>query len=126
MDLHDRETCLKVFSIHLKNAEITLAKEDFLQADEQLSKAIELLDDTHLFEKGKKLRQRGEIRFKKGEILNAEDDLQESVATFEAVLKQAEARRWTIRKRYFCSLLSLFCSSMTKEELDRNRDSELT
>lgn len=34
MDLNDRETCLKVFSIHSKNAEINLQKEDYLNADE--------------------------------------------------------------------------------------------
>jgi hypothetical protein len=34
LDLSDRETCLKVFSIHSKNAEINLQKEDYLNADE--------------------------------------------------------------------------------------------
>lgn len=33
LDLNDKETCLKVFSIHSKNAEINLAKEDYLNAD---------------------------------------------------------------------------------------------
>lgn len=40
MDLNDRETCLKVFSIHSKNAEINLHKEDYLNADEELTKGI--------------------------------------------------------------------------------------
>jgi len=33
LDLNDRETCLKVFSIHSKNAEINIQKEDYLNAD---------------------------------------------------------------------------------------------
>ena len=33
LDLNDREKCLKVFSIHSKNAEISLDKEDYLTAD---------------------------------------------------------------------------------------------
>ena len=33
VNLDDREKCLKVFSIHSKNAEISLDKEDYLTAD---------------------------------------------------------------------------------------------
>lgn len=33
LDLNDREMCLKVFSIHSKNAEISLDQEDYLTAD---------------------------------------------------------------------------------------------
>lgn len=62
----DKEKCLKIFSIHSKNAEISLDKEDYLYADESVSEAIDLLDDDNLFEKGKKYRERGEIKFKKG------------------------------------------------------------
>jgi hypothetical protein len=66
--------CLKVFSIHSKNAEICLEKEDYLYADDSLSDAIDLLGEEDLFEKGRKLRERGEIKFKKGEVINAEKD----------------------------------------------------
>ena len=66
INLNDREKCLKVFGIHTKNAEISLDKEDYLTADEALREAIELLTDDDEFEKGVKIRQRGEIKFKKG------------------------------------------------------------
>ena len=55
-----------MFSIHAKNAEICLEKEDFLNADDELTEGIDMLDDSDLFLKAKKLRQRGEIRFQKG------------------------------------------------------------
>lgn len=66
MDLQDKETCLKIFSIHSKNAEINIEKEDYLNADDEITKSIELLDDSDLFTKAKKIRERGEIKFKKG------------------------------------------------------------
>lgn len=56
MDLNDRETCIKVFSIHSKNAEINLHKEDYLNADEEITKGIEMLDDSDIFNKAKKIR----------------------------------------------------------------------
>ena len=66
--------CLKVFSVHSKNAEISLEKEDYLEADDALTEAIEMLGDDNEFEKAKKIRERGEIKFKKGEIIQAEKD----------------------------------------------------
>ena len=45
VNLDDREKCLKVFSIHSKNAEISLDKEDYLTADEELTRAIEFLTE---------------------------------------------------------------------------------
>lgn len=68
MDLNDRETCIKVFSIHSRNAEINLQKEDYLNADEEITKGIEMLEDSDIFNKAKKIRERGEIKFKKGEV----------------------------------------------------------
>jgi hypothetical protein len=56
MDLSDRETCIKVFSIHSRNAEINLLKEDYLNADEELSRGIDMLDDSDVFTKAKKIR----------------------------------------------------------------------
>ena len=68
LDKNDKETCLKVFSIHSKNAQINILKEDYLTADDELTKGIELLDESDIFSKAKKIRERGEIKFKKGEI----------------------------------------------------------
>ena len=48
-----------MFSIHSKNAEISLDKEDYLTADEALTQAIEFLTDEDDFEKAKKIRERG-------------------------------------------------------------------
>jgi hypothetical protein len=33
VDKNDREKCMKIFSIHTKNAEISFEKEDYLTAD---------------------------------------------------------------------------------------------
>lgn len=74
LDLNDKETCLKVFSIHSKNAEINIQKQDYLNADEELTKGLEMLDDDDTYNKAKKIRQRGDIKFKKGEIKDAEKD----------------------------------------------------
>lgn len=35
-------------------------------------------------------------------------------------------RRWNVKKRYIFSFLTLWCSSMTKEELESQKDEELT
>lgn len=43
LNISDREKCLKVFSIHSKNAEISLDKEDYLDADQAITNALELL-----------------------------------------------------------------------------------
>lgn len=56
LDLNDKETCLKVFSIHSKNAEINILKQDYLNADGELTKGIEMLDDSDLYNKAKKIR----------------------------------------------------------------------
>ena len=45
LDLNDREKCLKVFSIHSKNSEISFEKEDYLEADDSLTDAINMLAD---------------------------------------------------------------------------------
>ena len=45
-----------------------MAKEDYLNADEELTKGIEMLDDSDIYNKAKKIRERGEIKFKKGEV----------------------------------------------------------
>ncbi len=59
LDINDREKCLKVFSIHSKNAEISLDQQDYLTADDAITNAIQLLADDNEFEKAKKLRDRG-------------------------------------------------------------------
>lgn len=56
LDLNDKETCLKVFSIHSKNAEINIQKQDYLNADEELTKGLEMLDDDDIYNKAKKIR----------------------------------------------------------------------
>ena len=57
---------MKVFSIHSKNAQINLEKEDYLNADDELTKGLEMLDDSDLYKKAQKIRERGQIKFKKG------------------------------------------------------------
>lgn len=42
-----------------------------MTADESITQAIHLLGSEEGFEKGRKLRERGEIKFKKGEIIEA-------------------------------------------------------
>jgi hypothetical protein len=37
LDKNDREKCMIVFSVHKKNAEISLEKEDYLSADDNLT-----------------------------------------------------------------------------------------
>ena len=56
LDKNDKETCLKVFSIHSKNAEISLEKEDYLDADKALNQAIDMIPSGNEYEKAKKLR----------------------------------------------------------------------
>jgi hypothetical protein len=80
--MSDRETCLKVFSIHSRNAEINLLKEDYLTADEELTRGIDMLDDSDIFTKARKIRERGEIKFKKGEVKESERDFQVSEKLF--------------------------------------------
>ena len=125
LDLNDREKCLKVFSIHSKNAEISLDKEDYLTADEALTKAIELLTEDEEFEKGKKIRERGEIKFKKGEIREAERDFELSEHIFKNLTQKAEDKRKSVNRGYFFSFLTLICSSTTQEELEQEKEERL-
>ena len=76
--MKDHEKCMKVFSIHSKNAEISLEKEDYLDADLALTKALEILAEENDLERAKKMRERGDIKFKKGEIKDAETDFHRS------------------------------------------------
>ena len=80
---------MKVFSIHSKNAEISLEKEDYLDADQALKKAIEMIPIGNEYEKAKKLRERGQIKFKKGEIAAAEKDFYESEEIFRSLFEKA-------------------------------------
>ena len=43
IDKGDREKCMKVFSIHSKNAEINLGNEDYLNADSEIENGIKYL-----------------------------------------------------------------------------------
>ena len=79
LDEYDKEKCMKVCSIHTKVAKIKLDKEDFLTAEDHITKALELLPkEEQTFEKAEKFRQRGEIRFKKGDVVNSERDFSKS------------------------------------------------
>lgn len=44
-----------------------------------------MLDDTDLFNKAKKIRERGEIKFKKGEVKEAERDFDISEKMFNEI-----------------------------------------
>ena len=82
LDEFDKEKCMKVCSIHTKVAQIKLDKEDFLTAEDHLSRALTLLPTNEVtFEKAEKLRERGEIRFKKGDVVNAQKDFTKSEKT---------------------------------------------
>lgn len=39
--------------------------------------------------------------------------------------KQGAERKWSINKRYVFSLMTLWCSSLTKEELEEQKQNEL-
>lgn len=77
-----------------------------------------MLDDNDIYNKAKKIRERGEIKFKKGEVKQAERDFDVSEKMFMEIEKQGENRKWQVKKKYFLSLLTLCCSSTTKEELE--------
>ena len=64
-----------------------------MYADEALSEAIELLDDENLFEKGNRYRERGEIKFKKGEIINAEKDFEKSEKILKEMFHRGEQKK---------------------------------
>lgn len=114
IDLNDREKCLKVFSIHSKNAEISLDQEDYLTADEAITNAIDMLPDDNEFEKAKKLRERGQIKFKKGEIIEAEKDFELSENIFKSLTNKANEKRKSINRGYYFSFFALLCSSNTQ------------
>ena len=54
-------------------------------ADDALTDAINMLPDEDDFERAKKIRERGEIKFKKGEIINAEKDFDMSERIFKQI-----------------------------------------
>ena len=122
VNLDDREKCLKVFSIHSKNAEISLDKEDYLTADEELTRAIEFLTEDEDFEKANKIRERGEIKFKKGQIREAMKDFEVSELIFQNLVHEIEERKRKISNDKSFSFLDMICSETTEEEIDRERE----
>ena len=114
-----------MFSIHSKNAEISLDKEDYLTADEAITTAIEFLTDEDEFEKGKKLRERGDVRFKKGQIREAEEDFYLSEKILKSLTQKAEDKRKKVNRSYFFSFLTLICSSTTSEEIEEEKQERL-
>lgn len=53
-----------------------------------------MLDDNDLYNKAKKIRERGEVKFKKGEVKEAEKDFDISEKMFIRIEKQGEERKW--------------------------------
>jgi hypothetical protein len=76
-----------------------------------------MLDEDDFYNKAKKIRERGEIRFKKGEVREAERDFSVSEKMFLEIEKQGEGRKWAAEKRYLLSMLTVWCSESTREEL---------
>ena len=58
-----------------------------------MTQAIEFLTDEDDFEKAKKIRERGEIKFKKGEIREAMKDFEVSERIFQNMVKKGEQKR---------------------------------
>ena len=54
-------------------------------ADDALTDAINMLPDEDDFERAKKIRERAESKFKKGEIINAEKDFDMSERIFKQI-----------------------------------------
>lgn len=125
MDKDDREMCLKIFSIHYKNAQISLDNEDYLEADEDITNALELVPEDNIFEKAKKIEERGEIKFKKGQIKDSENDFEESEKLFKSLTQQAEQKKKQIYRDYLLSCLTLLCGRQTQSEILQKRDAEL-
>ena len=63
------------------------------------------------FERAKKIRERGEVKFKKGEIINAEKDFEESESKFREICEQGEERRRKIKQHYLWKVLTFFCQN---------------
>lgn len=77
-----------------------------------------MLDDDDIYNKAKKIRERGEIKFKKGEIKDAEKDFNISEKMFLEIEKQGDNKKWQVEKKYIISVLTLWCSERTKSELE--------
>lgn len=71
--------------------------------------------------KAKKIRERGEIKFKKGEIKDAEKDFDLSEKMFMDIEKQGQNKKWDVQKKYILSILTLWCSGMTKDEVEEQK-----
>ena len=65
------------------------------------------------------------MKFKKGEVKEAERDFEVSERMFMEIEKQGEERKWAVQKRYMLSVLTLWCSSVTKDELEEQKQTEL-
>ena len=74
-----------------------------------MTQAIEFLTDEDDFEKAKKIRERGEIKFKKGEIREAMKDFEVSERIFQNMVKKGEQKRKELSKNCF-TFFSLLCS----------------
>lgn len=105
---------MKVCSVHTKVAKIKLDKEDFLTAEDHITEAVNLLPDEPTFEKAIKYRERGQIRFKKGDVVNAEKDFAKSQRILDDLVEYTEDKSFRIKWQYLVNFLTLMFRDKTK------------
>jgi predicted nuclease with TOPRIM domain len=106
---------MKIFAIHEKNAEILLEKEDTHNAIRAINCELNLIDEEKdWFLKAEKLRQRGEIAFKEGRVIESEKDLKESERILVSKKESFNLRRKQIESKYFWKSITGCCMSKSR------------
>lgn len=90
-----------------------------MTADESITKAIELLPQEPSFPQAQKFRERGEIKFKKGEIIEAEKDFNKSEEIFKELAHRAQETKGQINRQFFLSFLTLICGKGSWGDLQK-------
>ena len=127
---------MKVLGIHAKNAEIDMENEDYLKADKEIENGMKYLDDREkeevseddLLKEGKIVRDRGEIKFKKGEICNAESDFDESEQIFQKILTKSRDKLIKLKSEFVKKKIKAFftCGCSQFEQInEENEKAEL-
>ena len=83
-----------------------------------MNDAIDLVPADKFLEKAQKIRERGEIRVKKGEMNLAEEDFFLSEEILKNLDQTLEGKRSKIKRDYILGMTTIWCSDLTIEDLE--------
>ena len=85
-----------------------------------------MLPEEPTFERARAFTDRGEVKFKKGDVVNAEKDFAKSELILNELVEKTSSKGFGLRLDYFFTFITLLFRNKTKKELDEWYDQEMT